>query len=115
VLPTVSAESKPYHKWTYRDIQTLPSDQQTEWRKVCETELNILKEQNIYEYVDVPKGHKVINNCWVFDVKPNDCKCAHLVAKGFSPVVRFETVRLMLALASLENWHIEGLNVRSAY
>ena len=44
-----------------------------------------------------------------------------LVAKGFSqvegldfdqvfsPVVRFETVRLMLALAALENWYITGL------
>jgi len=54
-------------------------------------------------------------------------KKAHLVAKGFSqvegldfdqvfsPVVRFETVRLRLALAALENWYITGLNVRSAY
>jgi len=29
--------------------------------------------------------------------------------------VRFETVRLMLALAALENWYITGLDVRSAY
>ena len=54
-------------------------------------------------------------------------KKARLVAKGFShvkgldfdqafsPVVRFETVCLMLALAALENWYITGLNVRSAY
>jgi len=60
-------------------------------------------------------------------VKLDGCKKAHLVAKGFSqiegldfdqafsPVVRFETVRLMLALAALENWYITGLNVRSAY
>ena len=33
----------------------------------------------------------------------------------FSPVVRFETVRLMLALAALEDWYITGLNVHSAY
>jgi len=54
-------------------------------------------------------------------------KKAHLVAKGFSqvegldfdqvfsPVMRFETVRLMLALATLENWYITGLDIRSAY
>jgi len=54
-------------------------------------------------------------------------KKACLVAKGFSqvegldfdqvfsPVVRFETVRLMLALATLENWYITGLDVQSAY
>lgn len=33
----------------------------------------------------------------------------------FSPVVQFETVHLMLALAALENWYISGLNVKSAY
>ena len=60
-------------------------------------------------------------------MKPDDHKCAYLVAKGFSqvegvdfdnifsPVVRFETVRLMLALAALENWHIESLDIHSTY
>ena len=33
----------------------------------------------------------------------------------FSPVVHFETVCLMLALATLENWYITGLDVHSAY
>ena len=73
------------------------------------------------------KGHKVINNHWVFNVKPEGCKCTHLVAKWFfqvkginsdpifSPVVRFEMVHLMLALASFENWHIKGLDVQSVY
>ena len=28
---------------------------------------------------------------------------------------RFETVQLMLALAALENWHIESLDVCSTY
>ena len=60
-------------------------------------------------------------------MKPDDHKCAYLVAKGFSqvkgvdfdnifsPVVRFETVQLMLALTTLENWHIKSLNVHSTY
>ena len=87
----------------------------------------MLRQQDVFELVDAPKGRKVINNRWVFDVKPDGHKCARLVAKGFSqvegidfdqvfsPVVRFETVRLMLALASIENWHIEGLDVQSTY
>ena len=33
----------------------------------------------------------------------------------FSPVVHFETVHLMLALAALENWYITGLDIQSAY
>ena len=87
----------------------------------------MLKQRDVFGLVDAPKGHKVINNRWVFDIKPDGRKRACLVAKGFSqvegidfdqvfsPVVRFETVRLMLALASIENWHIEGIDVRSAY
>ena len=54
-------------------------------------------------------------------------KKAQLVAKGFSqleginfneifsPVVRFETVRLMLALSSLEDWHMEAVDVKTAF
>ena len=73
------------------------------------------------------KGRKVIKNRWVFNVKTDGRKKARLVAKGFSqvegedfdkifsPVVRFETVRLILALCALENWHISGLDVRNAY
>ena len=33
----------------------------------------------------------------------------------FSPVVCFETVRLMLTLAALENWYITGLDIQSTY
>ena len=59
----------------------------------------------------------------VFDIKSDGHKKARLVVKGFSqvegldfdqvfsPVVRFETVHLMLALATLENWYITGLDV----
>ena len=33
----------------------------------------------------------------------------------FSPVVCFETVYLMLVLATLENWYITGLDIHSTY
>jgi len=33
----------------------------------------------------------------------------------FSPVVCFETVRLILTLAALEGWYTSGLDVRNAY
>ena len=60
-------------------------------------------------------------------MKLDGCKKACLVAKGFSqvegldfdqvfsPVVRFQTVCLMLVLATLENWYITGLDVWSTY
>ena len=33
----------------------------------------------------------------------------------FSPVVRYETVRLLLAIAALEDWHLQALDIKSAY
>ena len=33
----------------------------------------------------------------------------------FSLVVHFETVRLILALFTLENWHLSGLDMRNVY
>jgi len=87
----------------------------------------MLRKRKVFELVDHPRDRKVIKNRWVFDDKSDGRKKARLVAKGssqvkgldfdqvFSPVVRFETVCLMLVLATLENWYITGLDVRSAY
>ncbi|EIN04191.1 reverse transcriptase RNA-dependent DNA polymerase, partial [Punctularia strigosozonata HHB-11173 SS5] len=97
------------------------------WRAACEDELTMLRKRRVFELVDRPSDRKVIKNRWVFDVKTDGRKKARLVAKGFSqiegvdfdqvfsPVVRFESVRLILALAALEGWYITALDVRSAY
>jgi hypothetical protein len=61
------------------------------------------------------------------NIKTDGHKKARLVAKGFSqvegidydevfsPVVRFETVRIMFALTALSGWHISGLDVKTAF
>ena len=119
-------ESK-VREWTFRDISKLPKEAQEEWKTACREELEALRKRKVFELVDLPSGRKVIKNRWVFDVKTDGRKKARLVAKGFSqvegidfdqifsPVVRFETVRLILALAALEDWHISGVDVKSAY
>jgi len=122
-----SPDTSKIREWTFRDILKMPSNSQKEWRAACREELESLRKRKVYELVDPPKGRKIIKNRWVFDLKSDGRKKARLVAKGFSqvegidydeifsPVVRFETVQMMLALAALKDWHISGLDVKTAF
>jgi hypothetical protein len=80
-----------------------------------------------------PSGNKnIIYYKWVFKVKKNsDCTIdrykARLVAKGFkqhysidyedtfSPVVKFATIRLVLAIAVSRGWALRQLDVKNAF
>ena len=61
-IKVVSAETKPIHKWTYRNILKLPTAAQEEWKAACQHKLDILHKHKVYELVDLPKGCKVIDN-----------------------------------------------------
>ena len=77
--------------------------------------------------MNLPKGRKAVKNYWVFNIKPDGHYQSHLVAKGFSqvegidfdesfsPVVRYETARLLLAVAALEDLDIQSVDVKTAY
>jgi hypothetical protein len=114
-------------EWTFRDIIKMPKSTQQKWKQMCCEKLYSLHRCKVFELINPPKGCKVIKNRWVFDLKSDGCKKARLVAKGFSQVegidydaifslmVRFETVWLMIALATLKNWHITSLDVKTAF
>jgi Reverse transcriptase (RNA-dependent DNA polymerase) len=103
------------------------SDTQKKWKTACRKELESFHRHNVFELVNPPKDRKIIRNRWVFDLKSNGHKKARLVAKGFSqiegvdydeiflPVVRFETVWMMIALAALKKWHIQELDIKTTF
>jgi len=105
----------------------MPNKLQEEWKKACLEELESLRKRQVFEMTNLPQGRKAIKNRWVFDIKSDGRKRARLVAKGFSqvegidydevfsPIVRYETVRIMFALAALNGWHISGLDVKTAF
>ena len=115
------------HEWVYKDILKFPEELRKEWRQCCVNEISALKAHNVFELMPLPKGKKAIGNRWVFNIKPDLWKCAHLVTKGFSqieginfnelfsPVVWYESVKLLLALTALEDWVMEAVDVKTTF
>ena len=111
----------------YKDVLKLLPDERKSWLDSMLEELKALKDRNVYELVDLPKGRKAIKNRWVYTIKPDSRKRSRLVAKGFSqiegvdfddlfsPVVRYETVRLLLSIAALEDFDIYSVDVKTTY
>ncbi|KAJ0522114.1 putative RNA-directed DNA polymerase [Helianthus annuus] len=95
-------------------------------------EMESIKKNKTWTLVEPPKNQKPIGVKWIFktmyDEHGNVSKYkARLVAKGynqkygidyqevFAPVVRFDTVRLVLALAVHFEWHLHQMDVKTAF
>jgi hypothetical protein len=119
--------NKSPRDWTFRDLKRLPQSEQEEWRLACLEEIDALNKREVFELVDLPKGRKAIKGRWVFDVKSDGRKRARYVAKGFSqiegidyealfsPVVRYESVRFIFALAAILGWYMTAVDVKTAF
>ncbi|KAJ3552813.1 hypothetical protein NP233_g12787 [Leucocoprinus birnbaumii] len=112
---------------TWKDLLKLPKNDREKWMNACLDELNSLRERGVYELVDLPPGRRAIKNRWVFNLKSDGRYRSRLVAKGFSqiegidfdelfsPVVRYETARLLLGMAALEDFDILSVDVKTAF
>ena len=102
------------------------------WREAMQLELESVESNWTWELVDPPVGHCPISLKWVFKLKKDEKGAvikhkAQLVARGFiqqegidyddafMPVVRMESVRVLLALASQEGWSVHHMDVKSAF
>lgn len=102
------------------------------WRKAMQEEIVSLQENDTWELVQLPKNSKAIKNKWVYKTKRNSDGDvvrlkARLVAKGFTqrygidyqetyaPVVRYTSVRLLIAMAASRNLKIHQLDAVTAY
>ncbi|GAU50539.1 hypothetical protein TSUD_409840 [Trifolium subterraneum] len=102
------------------------------WVKAMKNELTALANNKTWIITDLPEGVKPIGSKWVYKIKRKadgtiDRYIARLVAKGynqiegvdfsqtFSPVAKMTTIRTVLAIASIKNWHIHQLDVDNAF
>jgi hypothetical protein len=107
--------------------EAMRSAEASEWEAACQYEIDALAKSETWDLVDLPPGRKAVKSKWVFKQKADGRYRARLVAKGFtqipgvdfdetfSPVARFESLRMLLALAALEDWHIHQMDVKSAF
>lgn len=102
------------------------------WKLAMNDELESLRENKTWELVNLPEGQKPVKTKWVFKLK-RDCAGkinrykARLVAKGFSqrqgidyeetfaPVVRYASIRLLMALAVQYGLKIHQMDAVTAF
>jgi hypothetical protein len=103
-----------------------------EWEKAIQSELAQLNQMGTWRLVEKPPNAIPIANKWTFIKKRNKAGDvtrfkARLVAKGcaqrpgydyvetFSPVVRMDTIRAILALVPIKGLKIRQLDIKGAY
>ncbi|KZV46037.1 hypothetical protein F511_11353 [Dorcoceras hygrometricum] len=93
-------------------------------------EINSMHVNKTWELVPKPPNCSVVDCKWLFKVKSEGNSVrykARLVAKGFTqregvdyteifaPVVKFTTVRIMLALCAQFDWELKQMDVKTAF
>ena len=96
-------------------------------------ELNNFEHNKVGRFVPRPMGnHNVIGTNWIFKNKQDAhgiivCNKARLVAQGYSqvegidygetfaPITRLESIRLLIAYASHNNFKLQQMDVKSAF
>ena len=112
--------------------EALESPDKSKWKEALDVEYKSLVDYNTWELVEPPKGQNIVDSKWVFKVKYNadgsiERYKARLVAKGFtqkagidfeetfSPVVRYTSIRTLLAIVNQLDLELHQMDVSTAF
>lgn len=112
--------------------EALTGPDEAHWLSTMEKGIESLYANNFWDSVKLPRGCKVIGNKWVFKLKTGadglvERHKARLVAQGFfqkfgsdydetfCPVVRFELIRTVIALAVQNGLKLHQMDVTTAF
>ncbi len=112
--------------------EALGTAQAKEWRDSMQKEIDSLRVNNTWSLEELPKGEKLIGCKWVFSVKRDHLGKverfkSRLVAKGcaqrfginynetFSPVARYSSIRMVIALSVEYKMYMHQMDVASAF
>ena len=112
--------------------EALASPDKRKWTEAMEKEMESLHKNKVWDLVKLPKDRKAVGSKWVVKLKVGpdgsvERHKARLVAQGFSqkygvdydetfsPVVRFESLRTVIALAVQNGLKLHQMDVTTAF
>ena len=115
---------------TYQEAMTGPN--RREWRGAVGEELEALWRKRTFTIVQKPKNRELISPKWVFKIKYTSAAVierfkARLCARGFSqkygidyeetfaPTLRFESLRMLMAMTALLDLEAHQMDISNAY
>jgi len=108
--------------------QVINSEDSNEWKLAIKEELSNMYNNNVMEVVNIiPINVHIIDTKWVFTEKDNNKKKVILVDRGFQQIpgqdfietysltIQADSLRLTVAIASLNEWNLKQLDIKAAY
>ncbi|KAL0431935.1 UNVERIFIED_CONTAM: Retrovirus-related Pol polyprotein from transposon TNT 1-94 [Sesamum radiatum] len=110
--------------------EALKTPESNLWIKAMKEEIKSLHDNKTWVLVPKPKNASRVDCKWIFKIKQENNTSrfkARLVAKGFtkkegidcteifSPVVKYTTVRIILALVAHYDWEFKQMDVKTAF
>lgn len=104
----------------------------SEWYKAMVSEMNALRKNETWKLIPRTPKHNVLSCKWVYKLKQDENgqisrHKARLVANGmrqvdgvdvhdtFAPVIKLTTIRVILAIATTNDWELGKLDVSNAF